>query len=347
MPTRQSDHNTAKSAATPPCAQPLAALMSVYTTVTQQDLEPFLERYSIGRCCALEPIAAGITNTNYRLDTDAGDYVLTLYEHHSDDELEYILGLQRHLGGHGLRCAMPLEDRRGEVFSNLNQRPAAIIERLPGQVVTTPGTAHCREAAAELARLHRVGRDYPGYRPNPRGLDWLHAARDMLADSLSGDDRETIDATLAGYQRSGAETLAQGAIHADLFRDNALFEHGELYGFIDFDYACVDNYALDLAIMLNDWCNDEAGELDADRSAALLGGYQSERRLDAAEIEALPILLQLAALRFWLSRLYDRTFPQSGEMTYSKSPDEFRRLLERRNTGGAALEAMLAAAAAS
>ncbi len=347
MPTRQSDHNTAKSAATPPCAQPLAASMSVYTTVTPQDLEPFLERYSIGRCRALEPIAAGITNTNYRLDTDTGDYVLTLYEHHSDDELEYILGLQRHLGGHGLRCAVPLEDRRGELFSNLNQRPAAIIERLPGQVVTAPGAVHCREAAGELARLHRAGRDYAGYRPNPRGLDWLHAARDMLADSLAGDDREAIDATLSGYQRSGVESLPQGAIHADLFRDNALFEQGELYGFIDFDYACVDSYALDLAVMLNDWCNDDDGELEFERSAALLAGYQAERRLDDAEIEALPALLQLAALRFWLSRLYDQTFPQSGEMTYRKSPDEFRRLLGRRRAGGDALASMLADAATS
>ncbi len=347
MPTRQPDHNTAKSAATPPCALPLAASMSVYTTVTQQDLEPFLERYSIGRCRALEPIAAGITNTNYRLDTDAGDYVLTLYEHHSDDELDYILGLQRHLGGNGVRCAMPLEDRRGELFSNLNQRPAAIIERLPGQDVAAPTAAHCHEAAGELARLHLAGSDYHAYRPNPRGLDWLHAARDMLADRLSADDREAVDVALAEYQRNDTEGLAQGAIHADLFRDNALFERGQLYGFIDFDYACVDSYAFDLAVMLNDWCNDGAGDLDSELTTALLQGYQAVRRLDTAEVGALPLLLRIAALRFWLSRLYDQTFPQPGEMTYSKSPDEFRSLLERRTAGGDTLASLLGVAAAS
>ena len=347
MPTRQPDHNTAKSAATPSCASPLAASMSVYTTVTQQDLEPFLDRYSIGRCRALAPIAAGITNTNYRLDTDAGDYVLTLYEHHSDDELDYILGLQRHLGSAGLRCAMPLEDRRGELYSNLNQRPAAIIERLPGQVVSAPDDDHCRAAAAELARLHLAGRDFGAYRPNPRGLDWMHAARDMLAEALAGDDREALDAALADYRRSAADALPGGAIHADLFRDNALFERGELYGFIDFDYACVDSYAFDLAVMLNDWCNADDAELDAGRTRALLDGYQQVRRLDAAEIEALPLLLRITAMRFWLSRLYDRTFPQPGEMTYSKSPDEFRRLFERRSAGGDGLAAMLANAATS
>lgn len=345
MPTRQPDHITAESAATPPCAEPLAALMSVYTTVSQQELEPFLERYSVGRCRALEPIAAGITNTNYRLDTDAGDYVLTLYEHHSDDELDYILGLQKFLVGNGIRCAVPLEDRRGELFSNLNQRPAAIIERLPGQAVTAPGVDHCREAAAELARLHLAGREFEGYRPNPRGLDWMHAARDMLAETLAGEDRETIDATLAEYRRSGADTLPSGAVHADLFRDNALFESGDLYGFIDFDYACVESYAFDIAVMLNDWSNDGGGDLDAERSRALLQGYQSVRGLESAEIDALPLLLRVTALRFWLSRLYDRTFPQPGEMTYSKSPDEFRRLLERRTAGGDALAPLLAVAA--
>ncbi len=324
----------------------MAALMSVYTPVTQQDLEPFLERYSIGRCRALEPIAAGITNTNYRLDTDTGDFVLTLYEHHSDDELDYILGLQRHLGGAGVRCAMPLEDRRGGLYSNLNQRPAAIIERLPGQVVAAPDAGHCREAAAELARLHLAGREFAAYRPNPRGLDWLHAARDMLAERLAGDDRESIDAALADYRRSGADALPGGAIHADLFRDNALFDRGELYGFIDFDYACTDSYAFDLAVMLNDWCNDADADLDAGRTRALLEGYQAVRRLDAAEIDSLPLLLRVTAMRFWLSRLYDQTFPPPGEMTSSKSPDEFRRLLERRTAGSEALGSMLAAAAA-
>ncbi len=321
--------------------------MSVYTTVSQQDLEPFLERYSIGRCRALEPIAAGITNTNYRLDTDTGDFVLTLYEHHSDDELDYILGLQRHLGGAGVRCAMPIEDRRGELFSNLNQRPAAIIERLPGQVVPAPGVDHCRDAAAELARLHLAGSDFNAYRPNPRGLDWMHAARDMLAETLDGDDRETIDAALADYQRSDADSLPGGAIHADLFRDNALFDRGDLFGFIDFDYACVDSYAFDLAVMLNDWCNDDDAELDTGRTRALLEGYQGVRRLNAAEIDSLALLLRVTAMRFWLSRLYDQTFPQPGEMTYSKSPDEFRRLFERRTDGGDALASMLADAAAA
>ena len=306
--------------------------MSVFTTVEHSQLEQFLIRYDLGKACGFRPISDGITNTNYQLETDHGDFVLTLYEHHSDDELDYMLGLQQHMANKSVLCPAPVKDRRGDYYSMLNQRPAAIIHRLSGAVIATPDAQHCAQVGAELARFHLAGCDYEKHRSNPRGIDWLLAVGDMLDDNISVDDQLLFGSTLREYRNSDCAALPRGAIHADLFHDNALFVDGQLSGIIDFDYVCDENFAFDIAVLLNDWCSDSRGYLDEVRVAAVLNAYQAQRRLALAEVRALPLMLQLGALRFWLSRLYDKVFPLSGELTFIKNPAEFRDLLRLRSS---------------
>ena len=305
--------------------------MSVYTTVEQAQLEQFLQRYELGEALSLKPIAAGITNTNYYLETTSGSFVLTLYEHHSDDELDYMLGLQRHLANKSLRCAAPVMDRRGDLYSTLKQRPAAIIHRIQGQVQTHPGPEHCARIGAELARFHLAGQDFELNRANPRGIEWLLAVGDMLEGELSQEDRQLFHGTLRDLQALDNSTLPRGAIHADLFHDNALFAGDDLSGIIDFDYACYDSFIFDIAVLLNDWCIDSGNGLQESLVTAILDGYQQQRGLTRAEITALPLMLRLGALRFWFSRLYDKVYPLSGELTFIKDPGVFRDMLAARS----------------
>ena len=298
--------------------------MSVYTSVDSEQLEGFLRRYDIGKALSFTPVAAGVTNSNYMLDTDQGRSVLTLYEHHSDDELDYMLRLQRHLAGRGVRCSQPVGDRRGDFFSSLNRRPAAIITRLAGEVQKLPRLRQCALIGAELARFHLAGADFAHLRPNPRGIDWMVAVRDMLADYLGDADQQAIEATLRAVQGFDLEALPRGAIHADLFHDNALFHGTELGGILDFDYACTDAFVFDIAVLVNDWCINPQYALETHRVDAVLEAYRQQRELTSIEIEALPLMLRLAALRFWLSRLYDKVFPLAGELTFIKCPDAFR-----------------------
>jgi homoserine kinase type II len=335
MPALNADHITAISA-----FAPVALLfheiftrypMSVYTKVEPAQLEEFLRRYELGEQGSLRAIAAGITNTNYYLQTDAGEFVLTLYEHHSDDELDFILGLQQHLAGQGINCASPVTDRRGGLYSILNHRPAAIIHRVAGGVIPQPQPAHCSTTGEALAQMHLAGQNYDKCRPNPRGLDWCIATVDMLDSVLTSDDRQLINATISDYARFPTSDLPRGAIHADLFHDNVLFQAEGPGGIIDFDYACNDSFVFDIAIMLNDWGIGADGKFIDTHIDAILEGYQSIRPLLDIERQALPLMLRAAALRFWLSRLYDSTFPLSGELTYIKSPEEFRKLLVLRS----------------
>ena len=309
----------------------MAKLMSVYTTVDRDQLKQFLNRYDLGVIADFEPIAAGITNSNYALQTDRGSFVLTLYEHHSDDELDYMLRLQCHLAQRGVHSSQPVKDRRGELFSSLNNRPVAIIRRLKGEVKTSPDFHQCALIGTELARFHLAGQDFDLLRTNPRGLDWIIAVRDMLLDNLDNNDLRAIESTLLTAQKLDLDSLPRGAIHGDLFHDNALFydekhDGDKLGGILDFDYACTDSFALDLAVLLNDWCIDEHSQLVETRVRAVVDAYQKQRPLEAIEIEALPLLLRLAALRFWLSRLYDKSFPMSGELTFIKCPDQYRNM---------------------
>lgn len=315
--------------------------MSVFTNVESAQLDHFLKRYEIGKALLFSPIPTGITNSNFYLDTDQGSYVLTLYEHHSDDELDYILGLQQHLADNAVLCPAPIMDRRGDVYSTLNQRPVAIIQRMPGDIETTPDCGHCAQVGAELARFHLAGQSYVKNRPNPRGVEWLLAAGDMLEANLSSQDQLLLASTLAGFRDFDHRRLPHGAIHGDLFHDNSLFNDGALGGIIDFDYACHDSLVLDIAVLLNDWCIDAQGNLEARRVSAVLDAYQQQRQLKLAEIQVLPMMLRFSALRFWLSRLYDKVFPLSGELTFIKDPNEFRNLLLLRSTDVKLLEDLL------
>jgi len=319
----------------------LAKFMSIYTTVEIPQLEQFLTLYTLGELRDFQPIAAGITNTNYYLDTELDRFVLTLYEQHSNIELDYMLGLQQHLANLSVRCSEPVKDRNGNFYSQLNQRPAAIIHRLPGEVVTAPADRHCALIGTELARFHMAGSNYAGLRTNPRGMDWVLVACDKLAPGLEVADLRSITSTLDECRRYGLEHLPHGAIHADLFHDNALFVGDELGGIFDFDYACNDSFILDIAVLLNDWCIDNEGHLVAALVNSFLDAYQQQRQLEAIELKALPSMLRLGALRFWLSRLYDQSFPLSGELTFIKSPDEFRHIHQLRSAQTSTLKELL------
>jgi homoserine kinase type II len=301
--------------------------MSVFTPVHEHELIEFLTSYDCGTLQSFEGIAAGIENTNYFVTTDQAAFVLTLFEHHSALELPYFLDLMAYFAEHGIPTAHPCCTRAGAYLSQLNGKPAALVQRLNGRSIDQPNLDECRLMGTALAQMHRVSPAFAGHRDPDRALPWALAMQAQLTPHLAPAEAAVLREELAAQQEHPRGHLPQGAIHADLFRDNALFEHGQLSGIIDFYYACNDALAYDLAVTVNDWCRDEAHQIHAPRAQALIQGYQSVRPLDAEERAAWPLLLRSAALRFWLSRLKDQCFPRAGELTYAKDPKVFLSLL--------------------
>lgn len=304
--------------------------MSVYTPVERDELEAFLLNYELGDLIDYQGISAGIENTNYFVTTSEKRLVLTLFENHTAEELGYFLDLMAFLAEHAVPSAHPIADRDGHFLRTLNGKPAALVMRLHGASVEQPGVAHCRALGHALGQLHLSGQQFTENRGNDRGPHWWHTTREVIADRLSENERTLLDEELAFQRTHRFDSLPRGVIHADLFRDNALFEGEILTGIIDFYYACNDVLLYDVAVTVNDWCSNNDGSLDEDKLLALLSAYREVRPFTEQEHAAWPVMLRAAALRFWLSRLQDLHFPREGELTHTKDPEVFRTILLQR-----------------
>lgn len=301
--------------------------MSVYTTVTRNELKVWLAEHDVGALVDLRGIPAGIENTNYFVDTTDGRYVLTLFEKLTAAELPFYLGLMAHLAGRGIPSACPLPDRTGSLLGELHGKPAALVTYLPGKDVTRPTQAQCAAVGAMLARIHLAGRAYAGRMDNPRGLAWWQEVTPRLLQFLSTEDAALLRDEVDFQANQALSGLPRGAVHADLFRDNVLFEGSRISGVIDFYFACTDAWLYDVAICVNDWCVRPDGGLDAGLSGALLEAYRAIRPFVADEFPIWSTMLRAAALRFWVSRLYDFHLPRPGELTHAKDPGHFRAIL--------------------
>jgi len=304
--------------------------MSVYTNITHDELEVFLSNYSLGALLSYQGINAGIENTNYFVTTDNGEFVLTIFEEVGFDTLPYYLNFMAHLSDHGMPTAHPIADLNNNYVRVLKDKPAAIVRRLDGKNELEPNREHCAAVGHALAQMHTVGDSFEGVLENPRGIAWAEKTAERIFSQLSSDDQMLLEREIHFRKQNLPDDIPKGVIHADLFRDNVMFKDQALTGIIDFYYACNDSLLYDLAVTVNDWCSNEAGELNMDCYNALIKAYQAVREFHPQESKLWPYMLRAAALRFWLSRLQDKIFPKDGEITHIKDPDAFKNILSAR-----------------
>ena len=311
--------------------------MAVFTQVAFDDAAALAARLSLGSLRELRGITAGIENTNYFLICERGDYVLTVFERLSAAQLPFYLHLMKHLAQRGIPVPDPQADASGELLHSLYGKPAAVVNRLNGGHEMAPCADHCTQVGGMLARMHLAGLDYPRQHANLRGLAWWQETVPVVLPFLTEAQRELIDSEL-NFQLALSRTAAYGAlprgpIHADLFRDNVMFEHGRLTGFFDFYFAAVDTWLFDLAVCLNDWCiSQDTGRLEEERAQAFVAAYDRERQLSGDELRLLPALMRAAALRFWISRLWDLHLPRDARLLKPHDPTHFERVLRERVT---------------
>ncbi len=316
--------------------------MAVYTEVSFTQASALFESLGLERLTSLQGCSGGIENTNYFAHTEGPSYVLTLFERLTAEQLPYYLRLMAHLAAHGIAVPNPATDSRGEVVHSLCGKPAAVVNMLAGSSELAPSAAHCAQVGATLARMHLAGRSFALRQDNLRALPWWNETVPVVLPHLEPAQATLLQSELA-YQNHIA-TLAQyaalprGPIHADLFRDNVMFApepdaNGApvLSGFFDFYFAGNDAWAFDIAVCLNDWCVDlDSGAPVNERAQAFLAAYASVRPLEVAERKLLPAMLRAAALRFWLSRLWDWYLPREASMLKPHDPTRFERLLRQR-----------------
>ncbi len=313
--------------------------MAVFTEVSASKAQELLTQLQLGDLLDLQGIQGGIENTNYFLTSSVGTYVLTLFERLTHQQLPFYLHLMKHLAHHGIPVPDPVANSDGDILLTVEGKPAAVVNRLLGRSELAPTPRHCHAVGDTLARMHLAGKDYNRHQSNLRGLTWWNETVPVVLPFLNTSQSSLIQSELA-FQNHVAKSSAYaalpcGPVHADLFRDNVMFEGTgdtlQLTGFFDFYFAGVDTWLFDLAICLNDWCIDlDTGSLDAEKTTALLAAYQVVRPLIAAERQLLNPMLRAGALRFWTSRLWDFHLPREASMLTPHDPTHFERVLRQR-----------------
>lgn len=305
--------------------------MSVYTELTHENISHILKKYSLGTLLSFEGIAAGIENSNFFIDTEQGRFVLTVFERMDEQELPYFMRLMRHLAAEGLSCPDVMQQHDDSLLFEVKDEGEAkwgcIVSRLSGKTLDDLNETQLHASGQALAQLHLAGESFTEARANPTGMIWLQEHVDKVQQGTAkayGDTAaDLLREELENQRAQSWDNLPQGVIHGDLFVDNILFDGDKVSGIIDFYYAHTAPWVMDVAITLNAQAV-MLGDEDDKRIQAFLTGYESVRVLQEDEFQALPVLLRLGALRFWVSRLYDALFPRGGTLTQTKDPEEYR-----------------------
>ncbi len=324
--------------------------MAVFTPIELVDISEWISQdFDIGKVSEIRGIHGGIENSNFFLDTikdgQKQEYVLTIFERLSTDQLPYYLELMRHLANQGIPVPKPIENKQGEILFTLKNKPTAIVTKLPGQSRLQPEAKHCALVGEMLAKMHLAGKDFPRSQENLRSLGWWQKTIPLVLPHLNSSQKDLLTHELSTqeefFSSNAYDALPQGASHCDLFRDNVLFDpngstdtsNDQLGGFFDFYFAGTDKWLFDLAVTANDWClADNKQDLDPTRFEAFMKSYQSVRPLTQEELTSLPLMLRAAALRFWISRLWDFYLPRDAQMLTPHDPSHFERILLSRRS---------------
>jgi homoserine kinase type II len=318
--------------------------MAVYTEVSFDEAAALLRTLNLGQLTQLQGIKGGIENTNYFVISERDgvvlEHVLTLFERLGFEQLPFYLHLMKHLAGQGIAVPNPAATTKGEILHRVQGKPAAVVDKLRGKSQLQPTASHCHAVGGMLARMHLAGRDFAMSQPNLRGLPWWNETVPVVLPFLNAAQADLIRSELAFQNHVAASpayaALPRGPIHADLFRDNVMFDGDELTGFFDFYFAGCDSFLFDIAVCLNDWCvahsadHNTDGARNAERAQAFLAAYQAVRPLTAAERSLLGAMLRAGALRFWISRLWDLHLPREAAMLQAHDPAHFERVLRHR-----------------
>ena len=303
--------------------------MSVFTPLARAELEALVDGFDLGRLIDFQGIEGGSENSNFFVSCEQGDFVLTLVERGDPAALPFLVELLACLRGAGLAVPYAVADRHGQCLHQLKSRPALLQPRLAGRHVEQPDASHCEAVGGWLAQLHLATRDTALARADERGVDWMQDQARRQLSQHSGELAEALEALLTQlvHWRRQDPGLPRAVLHADLFRDNVLFDGHHLSGVIDFYNAASGWMLYDVAIAVNDWCLDCDGALEPRHARALLAGYAARRAFTAAEAQCWPAMLRLAALRFWLSRQIAAEEFAGQDGVLVKDPQHFARLL--------------------
>ena len=301
--------------------------MAIYTEISFSQVQLILKDYNIGHLKKLIGIKKGIENTNYLLVTSKNKFILTIYEKRvNSKELPFFMHLMKKLNAKQINCPKPILNKKRKFLFTVEKKLASITSFVHGKEKKNHSLNESKIIGNNIAKLHLATKNIKLYRKNNLSLQSWFALNNLIKKSKSKKINRLckwIDTILQDLKKQWPSNLPSGIIHADLFHDNIFFLKKKFSGFIDLYFSCNDAYVYDLAICINAICFDSKFKFKVNKAKALIKGYQQIRKLTKKEILALPYLLRGAAIRFYLTRLYDQLNQQKGAIVKVKNPNEF------------------------
>ena len=312
--------------------------MAVYTKINKGDISFINKKFDIEEIISFQGIKKGIENTNYLLKSKNKKFILTIFEKRvSNKEIPFFMQLMDKLNNSKINCPKPLKNNDGKYLIKLKNKTACIVSFLKGKDKNKLDLKNCFEVGKIIAQMHLVTKNINLSRKNSMGiknLDPLLKSIKFRSNKFSNLEKFLTN-NLKEIKKNWPKKLPKGIIHGDLFIDNIFFNKNKLSGIIDFYFAANDYFMYEIAICINALCFDNKKskfKINKQKIKSLIKGYESIKKISLKEKKSLNILCRGAAMRYFLTRLYDYSNTPKTALIQIKDPNEYYQKLITHNT---------------
>jgi homoserine kinase type II len=311
--------------------------MAVYTKINKKDISYINKRFNNKKFISFKGIKQGIENTNYLLKSKNNKFILTIFEKRvSKKEIPFFMKLMDRLHASKINCPKPLKNKDGKYSIRLKNKTACIVSFLQGKDKKTLNLKNCYDAGRVIAQLHLSTKKIKLFRKNSMGIQNLNPLLKSIklrSKKFSNIDK-FLKINLNDIKKKWPKQLPRGIIHGDLFIDNIFFKKNRLSGIIDFYFAANDYFMYEIGICINALCFDKINskfKLNKPKIKNLIKGYESIKKISLKEKKSLNILCRGAAMRYFLTRLYDYSNTPKTALIKVKDPEEYYQKLITHN----------------
>jgi homoserine kinase type II len=303
--------------------------MAVYTKINKKDISYINKKFYDEKFLSFKGIKQGIENTNYLLRSKDKKFILTIFEKRvSKNEIPFFMKLMDRLNASNFYCPKPLRNKNGKYLISLRNKTACVVSFLQGKDKKSLNLKNCFDIGKTIAKMHLCTKRIKLFRKNSMGVKKLNPLLKSIkfkSKKFSNIDK-FLKINFNDIQKKWPKKLPSGIIHGDLFIDNIFFKKNKLSGIIDFYFAANDYFMYEIAICINALCFDKINtkfKINKKKIRNLIKGYESIKKVSLREKKYLNVLCRGAAMRYFLTRLYDYTNTPSTALIKIKDPSEY------------------------
>ena len=287
--------------------------MARYTTLSPTELAHIVAQYSIGTPLKLEEISGGFGNSNFKLTTTEGEFLLKICDEKDLAELNMQIALLQHLQRHAYPTVYPILTKDQKQLTHETFGSVMIYPFLQGkQPDPSPGVLS--QLGEALAKLHCI----PPIADLPRfamGISQMTPFFEEVQGTQFATHPfvESLKSQLESIEPQLNAPLPMGLLHGDLFLDNTLFDGDQMVAILDFEEGCYDTLLIDVGMTIIGCCYTPRDQLNLEAAQRFLDTYNASRPLTESEWQCLDTFVHYAALSiaFWRFRQFNIRRPDA------------------------------------